>query len=246
MANICENQIYIVGPISEVTTFFENITQWSKSEEYGEFESICIKGGFSKVNNHGKIESTLPCSGTFLIEPDIYQINEEECEIYMETDTKWEPQSEMWLELLKKYAPNSKYYHFSVEPGFGIFQTNDVEGRYFYTTYVVDYYNEDDELIDEIIYDEFEYGLNYFDDNEYHDAILSILQHIVSNKEKINNESFVNACKNILKNDVILNNNDLLTEQFKKVLQDHLSLNDDYDIGFNVHKVQTITYDSYK
>lgn len=244
MANMCENQIYIVGPVSEITTLFEKINECIGGDDYyEEFERICIEAGFSRINDDGKIESTLPCTGAFLVDPQIIQVDEETSEIYMETDTKWEPQSEMWLELLKKYAPNSKYYHLSIEPGCGIYETNDINRDYFDIDYIVDYYNISDEL-DEIFDECIEDGLNYFSEDDYIDEILDILEYNIINKaDLLNNESLINGAKEIAKDDKIKEDADLLTEKFVKLLKDHLYLNDDNDIGFSINKVEFITYD---
>ena len=243
MANMCTNQVYLVGPISEITTLFENIQKWRAKSREGDLESIALGAGFELKDSYNDEPSNFKvvAEGDFMNDPVIYQDSEDEARIYFETETKWFPQSKLWIKLLEKYAPNSKYYHFSVEPGSELYITNDENEKYFDTSYVVDYYNEDG-LIDEIIDDEFEYGLNYFGEEEYRDTILDILNNIVSNEEKVNNESLVDACKNIISisSDI---DNDVLTNKFEKVLKDHLSLDDDYKLGFIVHKVYCAYYD---
>ena len=57
--------------------------------------------------------------------------------LYLETNTAWGAFNDIWYSILDSYFPKIKFYYYELEPGCAIFNTNDLERKYFQIDYCV-------------------------------------------------------------------------------------------------------------
>lgn len=76
---------------------------------------------------------TDPAKGKYLCRGHIYDVSlYSDEEICICTETAWEPSTELFFDLCKKFVPGATVYYIAEEPGCGVYCTNDpdYEGKY--------------------------------------------------------------------------------------------------------------------
>ena len=182
MPNWSINHEIITGPKEEVKHLHHLLTEWT-SKDYMEngfgtkwLGNIVKFAGFNITDEdpvHG-----FKCRGSISESFELEDINENEAKITFASETAWAPMPTMWYAVIKKFAPNSKYYYYSEEIGMGLYLSNDVDHRFFTEEYLVDtFYDED---TPEIITKNFpESGYDYT-----HQDIIRGLQNILGTTEE--------------------------------------------------------------
>ena len=142
MPNWCYNQEVIAGPKEQVKPLYDNLCKWIHDD-------VC-KNGFSQgwlgniVGHAGIEENNNPdnwkyhCRGEIT---DEFEYSEEDDKgiIRFATETAWGPFPETWYAVLKKWAPDAKYYYLCDEPNMAIYESNDINHQFFNEKFVVSY-----------------------------------------------------------------------------------------------------------
>ena len=185
MPNWCCNCEIIAGPKEEVKKLRDLIEEWT-SKNYVEngfglewLGNIVIGAGFTIYDDDPV--NGFYCRGNL---SDALEIEEgkdgEDWELHFQSLTACGPMPQMWYAIVAKYAPHCKYYYYSEEHGNQLYESNDVEHRFFPEEYFVDVmYYEDDKAPEKI--------KKYFPESSYEystEQIVSALQDILETDEE--------------------------------------------------------------
>ncbi len=141
MPNWCINSEIITGPKEEIEPLYHNLCKWieesneSSADNWG-LANIVESAGFKPFDG----EKGFRCRGDIVNDFELEDIDNKESKISFSSETAWAPMPEMWLGIVKKYAPNCKYYYFSEEPGMDLYISNDTEHRFFNEEIYLDIY----------------------------------------------------------------------------------------------------------
>lgn len=160
MANLCITEYVFCGEKNNLHRFFNDLKKILDVDKTKTEKPFTFIGSSYILNNIQKcllpeLKEKLPVRGEIsYIEEGIEYFNDNMASIKMETETAWCACSELMDKLSEKY--NLQFFYYSEEPGFKIFETNDIDGLYFPYRYVVDSNN----------------GIEYYDSfNQIADAI---------------------------------------------------------------------------
>lgn len=140
MPNWCDNVERIAGPKEQVKALCDNLNKWIHEDVVpnafsdGWLGNIVFHSGLetdkdtSKWNHH--------CRGE-LIDGFKYVEKDDEGIIEFSTYTAWAPYPETWNALLKKCAPDTKYYYTAFEPDMCLYESNDAQHRFFNDEFVI-------------------------------------------------------------------------------------------------------------
>ena len=186
MPNWCYNSEVIAGPKEQVKPLYNNLAKWIHDD-------IC-KNGFSQgwlgnIVGHADIETDenpdnwkYHCRGELVDEFDYYEEGNEGI-IQFATETAWAPFPETWYAVLKKCAPDAKYYYMADEPNMGIYESNDINHRFFKEQFVVSYSFWDRENLPEPYLTEFKDAGDDMDWDWNEEAVIGMMQRITGTKE---------------------------------------------------------------
>ena len=167
MPNWCDNVERIAGPKEQVKFLCDRLNEWIHNDYYPNSFS---NGWLGNIVGHSGIEEDgVPdhwkhrCRGE-LVDGFEYEENGDEGVIKFSTMTAWEPFPNTWYTVLKKWAPAAKYYYICSEPDMCVFESNDINHKFFNHEFVVSYgFHEKDKLPE--IYltelDDSEYGMDW-------------------------------------------------------------------------------------
>ena len=141
MPNWCDNVERIAGPKEEVKPLYDNLVKWIHDD-------VCPNGfkdgWLGNIVGHAGLEADpdpdnwrLRCRGE-LVDGFTYEEEDGEGIIGFSTYTAWVPFPGTWNALLKKWAPAAKYYYIAFEPGACIYESNDINHRFFDDAFVID------------------------------------------------------------------------------------------------------------
>ena len=120
MPNWCYNQEVIIGPEDEIRPLYNDLSKWT-SEEYIEngFGTEWLGNIVARGINESREYENYACRGKIidLFEPEKTD-DGSEYKISFSSETAWAPMPGMWYALLKKRAPNCRYYYYAEEPGY--------------------------------------------------------------------------------------------------------------------------------
>lgn len=159
MANWCMTNMIIAGEKCELRKLRALILKWT-SKEY-------VKNGFGEpwlgniVLGAGFMIDDFECRGNVLSVGSIYDLDGLPY-FEIEYESAWQPMPEMWYSVTDKYAPNCKVYWYAEEPGFELYQSNDIHHVFFSDTYAVDCYITDTE--NKFLKAGFENGITTYDE----------------------------------------------------------------------------------
>lgn len=127
MANWCDTNISIRSKDKKaMEQFYQKLQEWTSVNYIDNgfglkwLGNVVGNSGIGKFDSNGN--STIPCRGSIT---SMY-LSDSKQEIYISTDTAWNPMPEMWLRLIEIYLPNDVEFIYSAEePGCEIFATND-------------------------------------------------------------------------------------------------------------------------
>lgn len=155
MSNTCITYLNIVGPNQEIIPLYNNLNKWNDS---GILRTLLDNAGF----NHDNYK----CCGEI-----IYILLKKEGDnnsyIDINTETAWVPMIRMWKDIAAKYAPNSKVYWMAEEPGFDIFETNDIHYDRFEDDYVIDWCFEESPFKTEDLRNKFNSEIESYSEPEF-------------------------------------------------------------------------------
>ena len=158
MPNWCYNSEVIVGPKEQVKPLYDNLCKWIHDD-------VC-KNGFSdgwlgNIVGHSGIEESMDpdswkyhCRGELINEFEYEEENNEGI-IRFSTETAWGPFPNTWYAILKKWAPDAKYYYMAEEPNMDVFESNDYKHRFFNDEFVISCELWDKDALPEIYKKEF-------------------------------------------------------------------------------------------
>ena len=148
MPNWCDTQYKIIGKKEEVQDLYSKIQQLQNMEEplepngFGNLWLGCLLtilgGDWEKVYCRGKIID-------FSLDDGVLSIN---------TETAWSEMQEV-RQFIQQNYPSLEIFYYEEEPGWGIYQTNDHDKRFFSFRYILDdlegdgpeYYDDTDPLL---------------------------------------------------------------------------------------------------
>ena len=152
MPNWCYNECFISGPRNEVKPLFENLRKWtSQNYKPNGFDigmwigNIVLGAGFitesEEVTEEKPINNLLLCRGQILSGFEYHHPIEsgKDPYIWFTYESAWAPLVDTFESILKRHAPNCKFYYFAEEPGMGIHQTNDANCKFFNNDFYIDY-----------------------------------------------------------------------------------------------------------
>ena len=149
MPNWCETQYKIIGKKEEVQDLYSKIQQLQNMEEplepngFGNLWLGCLVtilgGDWSKINCRGHIID--------------YSLDDSVLSI--DTETAWGEMDEV-RHFIQQIYPSLEILYYEEEPGWGIYQTNDQDKRFFSFRYILDdlegdgpeYYDDTDSLLE--------------------------------------------------------------------------------------------------
>lgn len=140
MPNWCDNVERIVGPKKQVKALCDNLNKWIHTDIKPERPSdkwlgnIVYHSGLAADKNPGNWGYA--CRGE-LVDGFYYVENGDEGIIQFNTMTAWGPYPETWYALLKKCAPDTKYYYMAFEPNMCIYESNDAQHQFFHDEFVI-------------------------------------------------------------------------------------------------------------
>ena len=103
--------------------------------------------GYIKKSLLPDVEEELPARGEIsYIEEEIEDHDNDMASLKLTTETAWVACSELMDKIAEKY--DLQLFYYSEEPGWGIFETNDVEGQFYSFRYMVDSEKEGIEYYD--------------------------------------------------------------------------------------------------
>ena len=179
MPNWCYNQEVIIGPEDEIRPLYNDLSKWT-SEEYIEngFGTEWLGNIVARGINESREYENYACRGKIidLFEPEKTD-DGSEYKISFSSETAWAPMPGMWYALLKKRAPNCRYYYYAEEPGCEIYCSNDVEHENFTDETVITAYVENDDM--KYLSDELRHSLQW--DDSYRGYSCEDIKDILSN-----------------------------------------------------------------
>lgn len=167
MANDCITKYYFEGPKQDIRTFAQKLIEWTSTYNKDLIEKInderihsarikgktpelfdLEKGAYLKkrfVNlmynaDPSKIYPNIDVYGEIIysnIESLLNDNNNPNPVLYLETNTEWIASNGVWYSIIDSYFPKIKFYYYELEPGCLIFNTNDLERKYFKIDYCV-------------------------------------------------------------------------------------------------------------
>lgn len=144
MPNWCSTDYYVVGSKKEVLDLNK------KMERLENRKKSLVKNGFGNtwlgnlVNYLGGDWEKVYCRGEWMCR----DYNKEKNTLTFTTETAWCEMDE-WRKFIESYYKTIKFLYVTEEPGCGIYQTNDKDGIFFKSKYVLDY-TEDVEYFETI------------------------------------------------------------------------------------------------
>lgn len=159
MPNWCYNSEYIVGPKEQVKPLYDKLTKWIHDD-------VCKNdfhnGWIGNIVAHSGINGDKePDSKKYLCRGELedefeYEENDTEGIISFSTTTAWGPFPETWGAVIKKHAPAARYYYMADEPNMAIYESNDINHKFFNEEFVVSYGFWNKDTLPEIYKKEFE------------------------------------------------------------------------------------------
>lgn len=161
MANICTTEYALFGEKEKVVKLFNDLKEVLDTNETEQGNPFTFLGSSYRLSNIRKsllseVKEELPVNGEISsIEEDINLYNNTMKAIRLSTETAWCACSELMDKIAEKY--DLQLFYYSEEPGFGIFETNDVDGHFFPYRYMIncdkdgsEYYESFDQVADAI------------------------------------------------------------------------------------------------
>lgn len=134
MPNWCSTNITIQhNDVEKVKTLYEKLENWTNRNYMDNDFGHYWLGNIVLGANIGTIDD-LECRGS------IEYMNYHDNAIKIDTETAWSPQLEMWKKIIDKYLPGGELSYTAIEPGCGIYCTND---PYMIGKYNVDVWDTD-------------------------------------------------------------------------------------------------------
>lgn len=131
MANYCSTDVIVTGKRDSLVVLK---TIMEKCEEKGKLENGWGNTWLGNlVDAFGEDWQKIPCRGTW----DVCEDETEYLRFY--TESAWAPTTELF-KMIERHLPDLKIYYSAEEPGCCIYETNDVEGKYFPDRCQVDWY----------------------------------------------------------------------------------------------------------
>ena len=158
MTQWCHNIEYIMGSKSEIVPLYSLLQEWTnKIYEPNKFGKRWIGNlvGFSKINEDEQDEKKRLQYNNYRrgLIVNYFKLIEkgENAIISFTSDTAWVPFPEVYVAILRKYAPHCHYFYYTEEIGTHYIYCNDVEHKFFKHDHVVEvnYNGTSDELIPE-------------------------------------------------------------------------------------------------
>ena len=182
MANWCMNSEVITGPKEEIVNLYGLLQKWTSSNFEKDWDEPSWLGnivGFAGLKRSDEDpEHGYRCRGNIVNDFEIEE-DDDEATIYFSSQTAWCPMPAMWYAVVKKFAPHCEYFYTSEEPGMQIYESNDVDHRFFDEEYVVEAFYNDEKAVPEKI-------KKYFPESSYdyrNKEIVTALQDILESKE---------------------------------------------------------------
>lgn len=139
MPNWCSTDYYVVGSKKEVLDLNK------KMERLENRKKSLVKNGFGNlVKSLGGDWEKVYCRGEWMCR----EYNKEKNTLTFTTETAWREMDE-WRKFIESYYTTIKLLYVTEEPGMEIYQTNDLDGVFFKSKYVLDY-TEDVEYFETI------------------------------------------------------------------------------------------------
>lgn len=187
MANICCSQYVVEGEMSELKDLYEKM----KSLEEGTAPVVDAAEGNTWVANLinllGGDWENLECGGSFYE----VKLDEERGLLTYNIESKWIELEEV-RDFISEQYPSLIIYFRAEEPGCDIFETNDLESKYF-ERHKVSYYNVDWERVELYFFTQEEMFAKM---NELMDVNVGSIEEMQREFEDYNSDSDVELCYN--------------------------------------------------
>ena len=151
MPNWAYNNEVIYGPKKEIESLHKNLINWT-SVNYEEngfglkwIGNIVLGAGFKVPKEFNPLKpydvDNLPCRGDIIDDFEVTDCDNDFAKITFSSETAWCDVHETWDIILKKHAPNCKYYYMTIEQGMGLFFIHDCDQAFFPYDYHVEVYD---------------------------------------------------------------------------------------------------------
>ncbi len=161
MPNWCTTDYTLIGEKESVIKLFNDLKQVVDVDRTKESKPFTFLGnsywlGYIQKSLLPDVKEELPARGELsYIDEDIHYYDSDMAAIKLSTETAWCACSELMDKIAEKY--DLQLFYYSEESGCGIFETNDVEGHFFPSRFMVDseqegieYYETFDQVADAI------------------------------------------------------------------------------------------------
>lgn len=185
MPNWCTTRITFEGPQEVIGELHFNIDKkWAVDVVENGFGNYWLG---NMIGNAGLNWQEIRCRGSIIEINDIELKDDGLACFEIVTETAWSPMVEMWYKIFEKLGIDSiSVYYSAEEVGLGVYETNDLDGRYYTDKYYLEYSINDESLI------------------EYYDCdrdVLNVLNEILNTDfdcEKTNiDDKFIETCSKI-------------------------------------------------
>lgn len=142
MPNWCTTDYALVGKKESVLKLFNDLKQVVEVVRTKESKPFTFLGnsywlGYIQENLLPEVKEKLPARGELsFIDEDIHSYDSDMASIKLTTETAWSACSELMDKIAEKY--DLQLFYYSEESGCGIFETNDAEGQFFPSRFMVD------------------------------------------------------------------------------------------------------------
>ena len=135
MPNWCTTSYVFRGNENEIKDFYIKLKSFTSKERIpNDFDNFWLG---NIVDGFGFDYNKIPCRGFIDYFPELKETDPDRLEF--STETAWEPMTEMWDKIIKKYYPSISYVLIAEEPGCGLYINTDLEGEDFFQRFFVDF-----------------------------------------------------------------------------------------------------------
>lgn len=182
MPNWCDTEYRVVGPGNEIRNLKRHIEKFvSKELHHSDFKEAWLG---NIAIGMGLNWEEIPCRGTLDSMAAWHPWSQDDAELQINTTSAWTPTEELFFKVASKYASHCKVYYMAIEPGVGLYMTNDANKKVFTEDFYVDcHFEEPGSELEEALSNFFGDGLTPWTRDGLSDALNEIRDLLFNSKD---------------------------------------------------------------